>query len=172
MENTAIVHRAIACPITRRGLIALATRLLRSVADAEDCVQDALLSAARNAHTFEGRACPRTWLGRIVRNACLMFRRSRRRVRRGGELVQVPLEDWLPARASTPEDTVIARAMALEALDELARVPRHDAELFERALFEDRSFQGLADDLGATRQAVKSRVFRVRRRLAERLEVA
>jgi RNA polymerase sigma-70 factor, ECF subfamily len=46
-------------------------RMLGSVQDAEDALQDALLSAWRGLSGFEGRSSIRTWLYRIATNACL-----------------------------------------------------------------------------------------------------
>ena len=55
-------------------------RMLGSVQDAEDALQDALLGAWRGLKAFEGRSSARTWLYRIATNACLKIieRRPRR----------------------------------------------------------------------------------------------
>jgi RNA polymerase sigma-70 factor, ECF subfamily len=59
----------------RDRLYRIALALLRNREDAEDAVQDALLSAYVNLGTFEGRARFTTWLCRIVWNSALMKRR-------------------------------------------------------------------------------------------------
>jgi RNA polymerase sigma-70 factor, ECF subfamily len=46
-------------------------RILGSIDDAEDAVQEAQLAAWRGRATFAGRASPRTWLFRIATNVCL-----------------------------------------------------------------------------------------------------
>src|SRR6059058_4715442 len=55
-------------------------RMLGSAPDAEDALQDALLSAWRGLRGFEGRSSLRSWLYKIVTNACLkaIERRSKR----------------------------------------------------------------------------------------------
>jgi RNA polymerase sigma-70 factor, ECF subfamily len=55
----------------RKGLHAHCYRMLGSVHDADDGVQDALLRAWRGLGSFEGRSSLRSWLYRITTNACL-----------------------------------------------------------------------------------------------------
>jgi RNA polymerase sigma-70 factor (ECF subfamily) len=55
-----------------------ALRLLGNHEDAEDALQDGMLSAYRNLRRFEGRSQFSTWLTRIVINAALMRLRSQR----------------------------------------------------------------------------------------------
>jgi len=65
----------------QRELRAHCYRLLGSVHDAEDALQDALLAAWQGLASFEGRASLRTWLYRVVTTRCLNARRSARRRR-------------------------------------------------------------------------------------------
>src|SRR5512134_1792660 len=46
-------------------------RMLGSVHDAEDALQEALLRAWRGLQKFEGRSSPRSWLYKIATNTCL-----------------------------------------------------------------------------------------------------
>src|SRR3990172_3832592 len=57
-------------------------RMLGSLEDAEDQVQETFLRAWRRLETYEGRASFRTWLYKIATNACLDALASRKRARR------------------------------------------------------------------------------------------
>jgi RNA polymerase sigma-70 factor (TIGR02960 family) len=54
-------------------------RMLGSVQDAEDLVQETLVAAWRNLDSFEGRSSMRTWLYTIATNRCLNALRTRSR---------------------------------------------------------------------------------------------
>jgi len=62
----------------QRRLFQTAMRVLGNAADAEDVLQDAMLSAYRALSRFEGRSQFSSWLTRIVINAALMRKRAQR----------------------------------------------------------------------------------------------
>src|SRR6185312_16174482 len=75
---TAESFRALVEPY-RRELHVHCYRMLGSVQDAEDVLQETMLAAWRGLDEFEGRASVRTWLYRIATNRCLNALRDGRR---------------------------------------------------------------------------------------------
>ena len=99
--------------VVERGLSALrwqALRRLGNVADAEDAVQDALLSAYTHLDQFSGRAQMTTWLTRIVINSALMKLRRRPRQlhipleKQDGDRGHLALSETLPDHQPNPEE--------------------------------------------------------------------
>jgi RNA polymerase sigma-70 factor (TIGR02960 family) len=83
----------------RRELQLHCYRILGSLQDAEDLVQETLLAAWRGLEAFEGRASVRGWLYRIATNRCLNALRDRARRPREVQAMVEPLE---PTRRTEP----------------------------------------------------------------------
>ncbi|MDP1570034.1 MAG: sigma-70 family RNA polymerase sigma factor [Vicinamibacterales bacterium] len=82
----------------RPALIGHCYRMLGSVCDAEDAVQDTMIRAWQGRERFEGRAAIGTWLYRIATNVCLDTLASRSRRAR-------PMEEGPPGTASSSLET-------------------------------------------------------------------
>jgi RNA polymerase sigma-70 factor, ECF subfamily len=169
-------HQAVETLFRRyqRPLFQTALRVLGNTEDAEDALQDGLLSAYRNLKRFEGRSQFSTWLTRIVINAALMRRRSAK-ARPAISLDEPAREDELPAAERfaddglTPEQVFAnteIREMLSENLDELSPLLRTAFVLRE---VQGYSTGEAAKKLGVTENTLKARLWRARHQLAERL---
>jgi RNA polymerase sigma-70 factor (ECF subfamily) len=89
----------------RRELQLHCYRMLGSLQDAEDALQDTLLAAWRGFTAFEGRSSLRTWLYQVATNRCLNILRANRRR---------PVVDPLPPGVDVPEPSRTGEVIWLE----------------------------------------------------------
>jgi len=154
----------------------LAMNMTRSPQDAEEVTQDVFLAVYRKIGDFDGRAAFSTWLYRVASNAALMKLRGRRSephlsIEEEGPAFAPdghfarPVADW----SELPEDRLLSaerRRVLEQAIDALP--PDYKAVVVLRDV-EGLSNQEVAEILGATVLAVKSRLHRARLALRERL---
>ena len=171
----------------RRELLAHCYRMLGSVDDAEDLVQETYLRAWRSFDSFEGRSSLRTWLYQIASNACLtaMRQRSRRPLpsglgapdedssvpaaARSGVLWLQPIPDALvrPDRGDPAAIAVSRESLRLALIASFQYLPpRQRAVLLLRDVLAFPAAE-VAEILGTTTTAVKSALQRARARLEE-----
>jgi RNA polymerase sigma-70 factor (TIGR02960 family) len=89
----------------RRELLVHCYRMLGSLHDAEDALQETLLAAWRGLGGFEQRASIRTWLYRVATRCCLLALRTARRR---------PQTDWPPPGLEMPEPSRLGEVLWLE----------------------------------------------------------
>jgi len=140
----------------QRQLYRLARLTSRTCEDAADALQDAMLSAHRNAGSFRNDAAVSSWLYRIVVNACLD------RLRRNKNHLAIQLEDdacWISDPASqTDTAVVVQRALMRLPVSQRAAVVAVDMQGY--------SVADAARLLGVPQGTIKSRCARARARLA------
>ena len=144
---------------------------LSNVADAEDAVQDALLSALTHVHQFRGQAKMSTWLTTIVINSARM--RLRRRLRSvqlaldetDGQ--QDLLEDIVSDTRPGPEEAYREREIAETLAQATSRLSPTLRTTFQLRDIHGLSIRETADLLGVPTGTVKARLARARLRLRE-----
>jgi RNA polymerase sigma-70 factor, ECF subfamily len=87
----------------RQELLAYCYRMLGSVHDAEDQVQETMLRAWRSYDGFEGRSSMRTWLYRIATNSCLRALETRSRRPLPSDLSEPATDPFGSLPADRPE---------------------------------------------------------------------
>ena len=145
---------------------------LGNAADAEDAVQDALLSALRHVDQFKGRAKMSTWLTAIVINS------ARMKLRRRLPQVQVALDEpcseqnLCPAEMVSdtrpdPEEVYRKRQIAETLAHATLRLTPTLRTTFRLRDVDGLSIRETAQLLGVPTGTVKARLARARRRLRQ-----
>jgi RNA polymerase sigma-70 factor (ECF subfamily) len=157
------------------SLLAVATRMTRNSAEAEDLVQDTLVKAMRARNQFEAGTNMRAWLLRILTNTFI------NKYRRGGLERAVlegpdadPLADgWISASTMAamrdPESAALRPVLEAEIRAALDELPEEFRLAVVLADVEELSYREIADIMGCPIGTVMSRLHRGRRLLKHRL---
>jgi RNA polymerase sigma-70 factor (ECF subfamily) len=146
--------------------------------DAEDVMQEALLSTYRHVRQIKAPEAFRTWLYQTVRNACLMKRRRRvdepaqmTSLEQGGtdsEGGPAPLD--MPAREPSADDRLIDSWMGERLRKALACLPRNYRSIVVLREMEGLSTREVAAITRLSEANVKQRLHRARMMLRDALE--
>jgi RNA polymerase sigma-70 factor (ECF subfamily) len=141
---------------------------LSNIADAEDAVQDALLSALTHVHQFKGQAKMSTWLTTIVINSARMkLRRHVTSDRTDGQ--QNLLEEIVSDTRPGPEEAYRKREVAEALAHATSRLSPILRKAFQLRDIDGLSIREAADVLGVPTGTVKARLARARVRLREEM---
>jgi RNA polymerase sigma-70 factor, ECF subfamily len=153
----------------------LAVRITGNAEDAEEVVQDAMLSVVRKIDTFRGESAFGSWFYRIVSNAA--YGRRRRPAS-----IEVPLEEVLPAFnehgrhaslfrdwSSSVDDPAVQRQLRDVLTSAIDALPPHYRAVIVLRDVEGLSTAEVADALGIPVPTAKTRAHRARLVLRKRL---
>ena len=154
------------------ALYQTALRLVGTPEEAEDVLQEGMLSAYRNLRRFEGRSQFSTWLTRIVINAALMRLRSRRARpavsldERLAEDEDMTFADQFPYTAPSPEQVVARRELEALLRRNLATLSPVLRSAFILREMEGFSTEEAAEELGISEGTLKARLHRAKKQLS------
>ena len=157
-------------------LFRVARSILKNDADAEDAVQEAYLQAYRRMGDFRGEAQIGTWLTRIVINQALMRLRAGKRERivlafqqQDDGSAHDPIEDVPDDNAESPTDAAFRGEIRRLLEHQIDSLPLPMRTVLVMRDVEEMSVQETADSLGIPPATVRTRLFRARAMLRERL---
>lgn len=154
----------------QRAVYNLTFRMLGDSVEAEDAAQEAFLRAYRNLERYDMTRSFKTWVLSIASNFCIDIIRKRR-------LSLLSLDDLLPGEVmSAIEHQSIEELMVDGERDRSVQEMMALLKADERAIiilryWNDLSYEEIADALGINVGVVKSRLFRARQALANRIKV-
>jgi RNA polymerase sigma-70 factor, ECF subfamily len=169
-------HEAYAelCRRHSQRVFRMVLRITGNIADAEDTLQETLLKAYVHIRGFEGRSAFSSWLTRIAVNSALMLLRKKRShylysleggVDGDGFKLPEPTET-----AHNPEEACILNALENECIRSIRYLSPTLRVVLQIRYRENASLAQIAEMLGISESAVKSRLLRARLKIRAHLE--
>jgi RNA polymerase sigma factor (sigma-70 family) len=155
------------CQNLRPRLLKIALRITRNREDAEDAVQDSMISAFLHLNNFQGNSSFSTWITRIVMNSALMINRKNRSTR------QVSTDEFpssgetafhfqIPDRSPNPEQALVQSERRTVLHHAIRRLRPRMRAAIEAAQFQELPIKETAKVLDISVAAAKGRVFHAR----------
>jgi len=184
MDDSTLVARLKACDgaaleelLTAHGsrLYAVALQITRNDTDAQEVVQDALITIWQKIDSFEGRSAFSTWLHRVTANAALMKLRKNKRFDQHLSLDQTDDDDavprlQLPDKAATPDSSFLRDELGARLRSAIDALPEPYRTTVVLADVDELPMDEIATATGASVPAVKSRLHRGRLAIRKALE--
>jgi RNA polymerase sigma-70 factor (ECF subfamily) len=138
----------------------------RNREDAEDALQDSMLRAFQHLRQFDGRSSFTTWFTRIgINSALMMLRRKRVRPETSMDLT-AEAESWrhwqLSAHATDPEKHYAVCERSRKLRQAIGQLPGSLRSVIEQGQMQGHSTRQIADHMGISIPATKSRLARAR----------
>lgn len=148
-----------------KAMLNVAYRICNDMAQAEDLLQDAFVSAFKNLKSYKGTASFGSWLKRIVINTCLNHLRSKK----------LDFEELTNDANPSVEEAVdfSGQELVVEQVKEgIAQLPTGYRIVISLYLLEGYDHKEIAEVLGITVSTSKSQYNRAKRKLRENLSMA
>jgi RNA polymerase sigma-70 factor (ECF subfamily) len=146
----------------------LAYRMLGNAAEAEDASQEAFLRAYTHLRSYDPERPFRSWLLSITSHYCI-DRLRRRRINWLSLEEEIAVPDQPTSNSPNPEAAATQHEREAQIQQMLATLSPTDRAAITLRYWYDCSYDEIAEMLGLTVSAVKSRLHRARRALAEKI---
>lgn len=174
--STADEFEALVATYERR-IYNLLLRMVNDPEDAADLTQETFYRAYRAFERFRGDAHPYTWLYRIAVNLANdhLEKRARRRKHEidltllEGDTLDEPIEWEPPDHGPSPEEHLLQQELVERVQRLIQQMPPDYKEIILLREYEEMSYEQMAEVLGITLEAVRSRLARARAWLRTRL---
>jgi len=158
----------------QRKLLRLVSRLVRDPAEAEDVAQEAFIKAYRALPSFRGESAFYTWLYRIgVNTAKNWLIANRRRAPTATEIDNTEAESYgesdLLRDVDTPERLLMSKQIADTVNLAMAELPEELRTAVTLREIEGLSYEEIAQVMDCPIGTVRSRIFRARESIAQKL---
>lgn len=138
------------------ALLRFTDRMLSDRASAEEVTQEVFVKVISRAHQYDGRAGVASWLFAIAANAC----RDRRRRDRRESVVPLEAAPEPRARGEGVESVLVSRERRQAVRKALAELSEEQREALVLARYHGMPYAEIAQTLGISVGAVKTRIFR------------
>lgn len=160
------------CRRNSKRLMASIRRILQDRWDAEEVLQDTLLNAFIHLKSFQGRSSVSTWMTRIAVNAALSRLRNQRgtavSIDDAGEETGLSLSAALQDRAPDAERQLMDAQRTQVLAKSIGQMPASLRSVLELRIWQEYSAKQIAETMGISESAVKSRLYRAFHFLRER----
>ncbi len=145
----------------------LCYRMLGSATEAEDAAQETFVRVYKHLAAYDAEQKLSSWVLAIASHYCIDRLRRRR-------ITWLSLEDMLPTRAEMhdtvrPEETTLDNESSAEVRDLLQELPPEYRLVITLRYWQDLSYAEIAEIVDSTESAVKSRLHRARRMMAQQI---
>ena len=147
-------------------------KMCRHTEDAEDVLQDSLMSLARSFKDFRGASSFSTWLFAVARSFCIKKRRKSKFAPPHEESLDQLTEeqrDQIPSKEPSPHDTAESHELWRQVKDAIAKIQPDYREILVLRDIEGLSAKEVAAIVELSVPAVKSRLHRARSMLRDEL---
>ena len=155
-----------------------ALRITSDTSAAEEVLQNVFVILVQSLSSFRNDSKFTTWLYKVVLNTSFMYLRSKKKLNNGeikiedlvqydesGNLKDIYMKDW----SNIPEDQLLSKEGTTKLEDAINELPEKYKVVFQLKDVEGMSNQEVADILGLSLPAVKSRALRARLFLRDKL---